>query len=161
LHVCRSFSEIIAETVSAFVVKRKGGVVKKVLLPLFILPAVMLIAVGCISTGEAGRMGKPGVVHHVVILWLKDRGNSNSCDRIIQSAKDLAKLPGVLEVKQGIVLPSDRPVVDSSYDVALVFSFRDKKALLDYGVNPEHKKISDEIIKPLVSKIQVYDFTEK
>lgn len=126
-----------------------------------VLMAVMFIVTGCFTTGGTSCTEKPGIAHHVVIFWLKDHGNSNDRDRIIQSARDLAKLPGVLGVKQGIVLPSDRPVVDSSYDVAFVFSFRDKQALSDYNVNPVHKKAVDEIIKPLVSKIQVYDFIEK
>jgi len=136
-------------------------IMKRAGLSLVVLLAAMFIVTGCSTTVGTSYAGKPGIVHHVVIFWLKDHGNSNDRNRIIQAARDLAKLPGVLEVRQGVVLPSDRPVVDSSYDVAFVFSFRDTKALSDYAVNPEHRKAADEVIKPLVSKILIYDFVEK
>lgn len=100
-------------------------------------------------------------IQHAVVFWLKDHGNANDQKRLIQTAKDLARIPGVVGVKVGTVLPSERPVVDSTYDVAMVFSFVSKQALVNYEANPIHTKAVEEIIKPMVSKIIVYDFVER
>ena len=127
-----------------------------------VLAGLIVIAFmnGCLSTCPCS-CGAKSDVQHVVVFWLKDHGNVKDQERLVQAAKDLAKLPGVLGVKVGTVLPSERPVVESTYDVAMVFSFVDKKALADYEAHPVHRKAVDEVIKPLVSKIIVYDFVEK
>ncbi len=126
-----------------------------------LLASLIIIAFtsGCV-TCPCGS-GAKSAIQHTVVFWLKDHGNIEQQARIIKAAKDLTRIPGVVGVKVGTVLPSDRPVVDSSYDVAMVFSFVSKQALNDYEVHPLHKKAVEEVIKPIVSKIVVYDFVEK
>jgi len=123
------------------------------------VPVIIAFMNGCVSC--PCKSGAKSEVQHAVVFWLKDHGNVKDQERLIQTAKDLAKIPGVLGVRVGTVLPSDRPVVDSTYDVAMVFSMASKQALNDYEANPVHKKAVDDIIKPLVTKIMVYDFIEK
>jgi hypothetical protein len=134
---------------------------KKICSCIFVFLAVIFLAPGCLTTGQVSCFGKQEIIQHVVVFWLKDHGNVNDREHLIQTAKELAKLPGVLGVKAGMVLPSERSTVDSSYDVAMVFSFESKQALADYLVHPRHRKAVDEIIKPLVSRILVYDFIVK
>ena len=126
-----------------------------------IIIVCVALTTGCQSVGQAQPGGKREVVQHIVVLWLKDRGSIGDRERLMRSAKELAKLPGVIDVRAGIMLPSDRPIVDSTYDVAMIFSFESRKAMVDYIVNPVHKKAVDEIIKPLVERIVVYDFIEQ
>ncbi|MDD4870500.1 MAG: Dabb family protein [Kiritimatiellae bacterium] len=128
---------------------------------LIVFSAVVFLAAGCRTTSSGTCDKKTGNIQHVVVFWLKDHGNINDREHLIKTAKDLAQLPGVLGVKAGTMVPSERPIVDSTYDVAMVFSFESKQALADYSVNPKHQKAVDEIIKPLVSRILVYDFVEK
>ena len=66
-------------------------------------------------------------------------------------------IPGVVALRAGKAVPSQRRVVDSSFDVALVFSFTDKAALDAYLVHPEHLKLLRETMQPLVDRIKVYD----
>jgi hypothetical protein len=134
---------------------------KRICSCLVVFWAIVFFAPGCRTTGQVSCSGKQEALQHVVVFWLKDHGNVNDREHLIQTAKELAKLPGVLGVKAGTMLPSERSTVDSSYDVAMVFSFESKQALADYAVHPKHRKAVDEIIKPLVSKILVYDFVEK
>ncbi|HBE23040.1 MAG TPA: stress protein, partial [Verrucomicrobiales bacterium] len=54
---------------------------------------------------------------------------------------------------------SDRPVVDDSFDVALLVRFTDVAALHAYEADPRHVKEVKEVLLPLTKKIQVYDFT--
>ncbi len=59
----------------------------------------------------------------------------------------------------GTAVASERPIVDSSFDVALVISFTDKAALDSYLTHPLHVQLVEQTLKPLVERILVYDFS--
>ena len=67
---------------------------------------------------------KKSRVNHVVLCWLKDKGNQEQRQLLINKSLQFIEIPGVLEVRAGKVLKSDRSIVDSSYDVAIFLSFR-------------------------------------
>ncbi len=98
-----------------------------------------------------------GQVDHIVIAWLKQPGNKTARRDFVRITKSFADLPGVLSHDVGVVLPSQRKVVDSSFDVAAVIRFKDKAALMAYLKHPKHKKAVKELLKPLVKKLAVYD----
>jgi hypothetical protein len=102
-----------------------------------------------------------GTVTHVVFIWLKKPGDADTRKSLIESSKALKAIPGVVDVHAGPVLPSTRPVVDSSYDVGVVFTFTDARAMQDYLVNPVHLKLLNEVIKPNADHYKVYDFTNE
>ena len=54
--------------------------------------------------------------------------------------------------------PSQRPVVDQSYQVALTISFPDKKAQDDYQVHPLHVEFIESVFKKVCQRVTVYDF---
>jgi len=101
-----------------------------------------------------------GRVHHVVLCWLKDSGNTAHRRRIIEASRSFKKIPGVLDVRVGEVLESDRKIVDDSFDVAITVSFDDTQSLAEYLAHPIHQKAKDEILLPIIKKIVVYDFRE-
>ncbi|QXP86118.1 Dabb family protein [Methylococcus sp. Mc7] len=101
-----------------------------------------------------------GRVQHVVIVWLKDHGNPAARQQYIENSRRLGKLPMVLRYQVGTVLAGDRAVVDGSYDVGVVATFENDQALRDYLAHPEHRKVIEESLKPLVEKAVVYDFKE-
>jgi Stress responsive A/B Barrel Domain len=98
-------------------------------------------------------------IEHIVIVWLREPGNTEQRARIISESQVLRQIPGVTGLRAGDMLPSRRSIVDSSFDVALVVSLRDTAAMKDYLSHPLHVKLVEETLKPLVKKIQVYDFT--
>ena len=57
----------------------------------------------------------------------------------------------------GTSLPSDRPVVDTSYDLAAIITFSSEQAYRSYLVNPLHLKAYNDELLPLVRRIQIYD----
>jgi hypothetical protein len=118
--------------------------------------ALMFTAVGSaeVMPPAAGR------VHHVVIVWLKDHGSQTARRQYIEASKSLSRLPMVWRYQIGTVLPGGREVVDSSYDVAIVATFENARALDEYTRHPDHKKVLEEKLKPLVDKVVVYDFAE-
>jgi hypothetical protein len=99
-----------------------------------------------------------GAVEHVVIVWLQEPGNAEQRATIVSESQVLREIPGVTGLRAGSMLPSQRAIVDSSFDVALIVSLRDAAAMAGYLRHPLHVKLIEETLKPLVKKIQVYDF---
>jgi hypothetical protein len=124
--------------------------------------AYSLLLVILLVLGHAGcttsTIGVSGQVHHVVICWLEQPGDADARKRLIEVSESFTSLPGVLQVTAGTVLPSDRGIVDSSFDVAIVMTFANRQALADYLQHPRHLQATQEVLRPLTSKVIVYDF---
>jgi hypothetical protein len=95
---------------------------------------------------------------HVVIFWT-DPAQPGAADALAAGAeKYLRHIPGVLQFHVGRMVPSHRPVVDQSYQVALNLLFPDKKTQDDYQTHPSHVEFVEKVFKPLCKKVVVYDF---
>ena len=95
---------------------------------------------------------------HVVIFWT-DPANPGAADELIAGAKKyLAPIPGIVHFHVGKMVPSHRPVVDQSYQVALNVVFTDKPAQDAYQVHPLHAEFIEKAFKPMARKVVVYDF---
>ncbi|MBO94809.1 MAG: stress protein [Opitutales bacterium] len=119
----------------------------------------LLLLPGCISI----RIGTPPeqkVLHHVVLCWLKEPGNAEHRQQIVEATESLREIPGVLAARAGQVISSDRSIVDDSFDVGILVLVPDDQRLTEYLEHPIHKKAKEEILLPLVEKIVVYDFKE-
>jgi len=123
----------------------------------FIGLIAMLLLTAC--AGKATRTDPP-TVHHMVLAWLKEPGDAEGRQRIFDVSKSFAAIPGVKRVHAGTSMPSERDIVDDSFDVGMIISFADRAAMESYLVHPTHAHAVREIIKPLVRKILVYDFSE-
>jgi len=95
---------------------------------------------------------------HVVVIWTK-ADKPDAKDEIITGAeKYLRHIPGTIHFHIGEPVPSDRPVVDQSYQIALNVVFADKKAQDDYQVHPMHVEFVEKVFKPNLERVVVYDF---
>jgi hypothetical protein len=95
---------------------------------------------------------------HVVIFWTHPE-IADAADQLIAGAeKYLRPIPGVLNFHVGRMSPSERPVVDQSYQVALNLVFPSKKAEQEYQVHPLHIEFVEKVFKRCCSKAVVYDF---
>ena len=122
---------------------------------LFVVSALMLSS--C-STCPLGYSPKSGGIEHIVLTWLKKPGNKEDQAKLIATAKSLkAQIKEVKSLAVGPALPSDRDIVDDSFDVALVMRFDSAADLSSYEKNPVHVKAVVDILKPLTSKILVHD----
>lgn len=99
-------------------------------------------------------------VHHVVVCWLNKPGNEEARHKVIDVSRGFSAIPGVICVRAGRVIPSEREIVDSSFDVAIYLSFENEQKLFEYLNHPIHKKAVEKTLKPLVRKVVVYDFIE-
>lgn len=96
-------------------------------------------------------------IEHIVFVWLNEPGNAAHREQVLTASEILTGIPGVTGLKSGQVAASDRPVVDSSYDVGLIVSLEDQAALDSYLAHPLHVHLVEDTLKPLVRRIQVYD----
>jgi hypothetical protein len=111
------------------------------------------------STQSGARRGN---VEHVVLVWLNEHGNAAVKEKMITAARAFPKeIPGILSMSIGDALPSERDVVDDSFDLALVVRFKDKASLDAYEKHPVHVKAVKEVLAPNASKLKVYDIAVK
>ncbi len=97
-------------------------------------------------------------VYHVVICWLKEPNNESHKQKLIDETTKLASIPGIILIKVGDMIVSERPIVDSTYDVGIIMTFNNEEDMNNYLANPLHKKATKEVLVPLTSKVIVYDF---
>lgn len=100
-------------------------------------------------------------VTHVVVCWLKNPGDAAARKQLISDSKSFKEIPGIIDVSAGVILPSTRPAVDSTFDVAIVMKFKDQQSLATYGQHPLHLVAIERTLKPLVAKYVIYDYLEK
>lgn len=102
-----------------------------------------------------------GTVSHVVLCYLKNKGNAADRQRILEATRALREIPGVYDIEVGYPLASERPVVVSDYDVGIIVIFRDEAAMRAYETHPKHQQAVKDVLQPLTSKIVVYDFVNQ
>lgn len=135
---------------------RLGSAMKNAKLFLFSLVSASLLS-SCNTCPFAGS--QRGKIAHTVFVWLKKPGDQADRQKLIAAAKKLkTEIPSVETVTVGQMLPSKRPVVDSTYDVGFVMRFASQAALDSYEQNPIHQKAVKEQLQPMAKKVQVYDF---
>ena len=72
--------------------------------------------------------------------------------------KHLRPIPEVLHFHVGRMVPSERPVVEQSYQVALNLVFPSKAAQEVAQKHPAHVEFVEKFVKTMVRKLVVYDF---
>lgn len=123
--------------------------------------ALALLAGGVpISAGAAtaGAQAQANGVDHVVIVWLDD-AHKTDADRaaLIAGGEMLRTIPGLVSLSIGRAVPSDRPVVDASFDVAFHFKFANLADMQAYVSHPTHMAFLKQHTAGRVAKIIVYD----
>ena len=123
----------------------------------YLIGSILLCSFGCITVQQVEN---ERAIQHVVLCWLKEPGNAEHRNQIIEISKTFRKIPGVLEVRVGRVIKSDRAIVDDSFDVGILVVVPDAKRLQEYLNHPIHQNAKRDILMPLVEKVLVYDFQE-
>jgi hypothetical protein len=95
---------------------------------------------------------------HIVVFWT-DPAQPGAVDELIAGATHYLKdIPGIQHFHVGRMAPSERPVVDQSYQVALNTVFADTQAQDDYQVHPQHIEFVEKVFKRVCTKVVIYDF---
>ena len=108
----------------------------------------------------AAEPGHDITVVHVVLVWLKEPGNLEHRQRIIEISREFETIPGVIDVSVGEVVLSDRLIVDDSFDVGLYLTFSSVDAMKAYLADDRHQQALREVFRPLSERYIVYDFKD-
>jgi hypothetical protein len=99
-------------------------------------------------------------VVHIVLVWRKEPGKPEHRQRIIDAPREFETIPGVIDVRVGEAVPSDRPIVDDSFDVGLYMTFSSVEAMNTYLADERHQQALREVFRPLSERYIVYDFQD-
>src|ERR1041385_3056365 len=114
---------------------------------------------GCATAPQPAKAGK---VYHVGLVWVKEPGNTEHRQKIVEAAHSFAReIPEVQFLSVGKTLPVMSSWHDASFDICFVMRLEDKAALDRYGKHPVHEKAAKEVFLPLSQKILFYDFTSE
>ena len=95
---------------------------------------------------------------HIVIFWT-DPANPKAADDLREGAERyLRPIPGVQHFHIGKMVPSTRPVVDQTYQVALNITFASKADHDAYQLHPLHVEFVEKVLKKVGKRVLVYDF---
>ena len=89
---------------------------------------------------DKDHSGPTSKVHHVVVCWLNGPGNEEARQKVIEVSRGFSAIPGVIDVRAGSVIQSEREIVDSSFDAAIYLTFENEQKLFEYLNHPIHKK---------------------
>lgn len=99
-----------------------------------------------------------GQIEHAVYVWLKRPGNARDRAALVAATDELRKSTGLIRsFHHGGPVPSDRPVVDDTFDLAIIMRFTNRQALAAFEKHPGHQKAKTEILQPLTRKVLIYD----
>lgn len=121
-----------------------------------IILCIALLA--CVVT--AAEKTQDNTVIHIVLIWLKDQGNQEHIQQVIDGSNQLREIPGLQEMRVGKSISSDREIVDDSFDVGLYMVFKNEIYLQRYLVHPVRQSVVKKVLIPLSKKIRVHDFEE-
>jgi hypothetical protein len=79
-------------------------------------------------------------LHHVVLMWLKQPGDAEAKKKITAASYSFAEIPGVLSVRVGASVASERDTVDDSFDLGIILSFPNKDAMQNF-LNPSRAMV--------------------
>ena len=112
-----------------------------------------------VSHSATAEFSNRGVVH-TVFLWLKNPGDAQHRQQLLIATERLRSIPGIVDMRYGEMIESDRDIVDDSFDVGIYFYFRDVAAMQHYLTHPLHQAVVEQEIKPLAARIVVHDFRD-
>ncbi len=98
-------------------------------------------------------MIKEAFVHNVY-FWLK---NPADIETFVEGVKGLANIKYLRDVHVGVPVPSDKPIVESSYHVSLLTIFNSIEDHDLYQVDPIHENFLANYVKQYVERVMVTD----
>lgn len=93
------------------------------------------------------------MIRHVVLVHWKEGITAEQIEAVITATRGIT-VPGM----QHMTFGPDAKLRDGSADFAIVCDFVDEDAYRAYDTDEEHKRVSREIIFPLVDRVERCEF---
>ncbi len=97
------------------------------------------------------------MIEHIVLLKLKDGITEDKTKAMMDGLNDLKKLiPGIVDVSGGY---NNSPEGKSEgFNFAFIVKFKDAKSRDGYVPHPEHAKLAQTLVRPIVDDVIVVDY---
>jgi hypothetical protein len=124
----------------------------------FLASAILavLVTTPCFAQQGAPTHAAEGAFVHTVFFWLKNPGNEADRTALYDGLKRLKEIEQIQRAYLGVPAPTDREVIDRSYDFSITFVFADQAAQDGYQVHPVHQKFVEDCAH-LWNRVLVYD----
>ena len=94
-------------------------------------------------------------IHHVY-FWLKNSDSNDDRNKLVEGLRKLSAVSSIKTSHIGQPADTNRDVIDSSYSVSWLLTFKDKADQDSYQTDPIHLKFVEEC-KELWGRVIVYD----
>ncbi len=121
---------------------------------------IALLSIALISCATTNTHTNEQIVH-IVLVWLSEPANQEHIDQVMTATRQLKDIPELKRLRIGKSIPSDRKIVDDSFDIGIYMTFSSVKDMQIYLNHPNHKLAVQRVFRPLAAKIVVYDFTDQ
>lgn len=123
----------------------------------FFLACFLLLSLTACQTSPT-KNAESSKLHHIVMVWFNDNISEEEQKTIRKASYELKNISGILSLELGTAIPSERAIVDDSFDLGIVMTFRDQATMQAYLDHPHHKAFIKQHIKGKTKKLIVYDF---
>lgn len=93
---------------------------------------------------------------HTVYFWLENKESSADRQKLLEGLNMIKEIEHIKAGYVGVPAPTNREVIDSSYDFAITFIFENMEEEQAYQTHPTHLKFVEEY-SHLWEKVVVYD----
>ena len=126
---------------------------------LFFLPGLCGMQIKNILSSIRRTIYNRTMITHVVVFWT-DKPHADNAARLLDAARTLSAIPGVLNFRCGAPTPSPRGAVDDSFSVAISMDFADDAAAAVYQSHPLHQQFLSGPFRDYCRRFVVYDFVD-
>lgn len=93
------------------------------------------------------------------MVWFKAGTSQADIEKIMQETKQLKDdIPQIKSLNLGRAIPSNRKIVDDSFDLGIQLQFANQADMETYLTHPKHIAFVKTFVKPKLAKLLVYDF---
>lgn len=97
------------------------------------------------------------MIEHIVLLKLKDNVAKEQTQELLDGLKKLKEvIPGMLDVSGGYNNSPEGK--DAGFTYGFIVRFRNVAARDGYLPHPEHQKLAQNLVRPIVDDVLVFDY---
>lgn len=97
------------------------------------------------------------MIEHIVLLKLKQDVTKDQIDAMMDGLEKLKDvIPGILEVSGGSNNSPEEK--NATFTFAFIVRFKDAAARNTYVPHPEHQKLAQNLVRPIVEDVLVFDY---
>jgi len=97
------------------------------------------------------------MIEHIVLLKLKEGVGEDKAKALIAGLNELKKaIPGMLDVSGGY--NSSPEGKSSGFNYGFIVKFKDSASRDGYVPHPEHVKLAQTLVRPIVDDVIVFDY---